>query len=88
MKVIFLDIDGVLNSCVFDRQRTEKDGNIDKTRLVFIKKLVDKSRAKIVLTSSQREHWKKNIEECDDVGKEIISDFSEACLEIYDTPPR
>lgn len=40
MKVIFLDIDGVLNSCVFDRQRTEKDGNIDKTRLVFIKKLL------------------------------------------------
>ncbi len=88
MKVIFLDIDGVLNSSVYDRQRSEKDGNIDKTRLTLIKGLVDKTGAKIVLSSSWRNHWEKNFDECDDIGKEIISDFASAGLEIYDKTPK
>ena len=33
MKIIFLDIDGVLNSVRYDRQRTVNQGNIDETRL-------------------------------------------------------
>lgn len=88
MKIIFLDIDGVLNSFAYDRQRTPNDGNIDKTRLVLVKQLVDKTNAKIVLSSSWREHWKKNIDECDDIGKELISDFADAGLEIYDKTPK
>jgi len=88
MKVIFLDIDGVLNSAVYDRQRTEKDGNIDKTRLAIVKELVNKTGARIVLSSSWRNHWEKNFDECDDVGKEIITDFASAGLEIYDKTPK
>lgn len=88
MKIIFLDIDGVLNSSVYDRQRTETDGNIDKTRLVLLKELVDKTGAKIVLSSSWRNHWEKNPDECDEIGKEIISDFASAGLEIYDKTPK
>lgn len=88
MKVIFLDIDGVLNSAVYDRQRTEKDGNIDKTRLALVKELVDKTEAKIVLSSSWRNHWEKNADECDEVGKEIVSDFASAGLEIYGKTPK
>lgn len=88
MKIIFLDIDGVLNSSVYDRQRTSEDGNIDKTRLVLIKALVDKTDAKIVLSSSWRNHWEKNLNDCDDVGKEIISDFGREGLEIYDKTPK
>ena len=88
MKVIFLDIDGVLNSSVYDRQRSENDGNIDRTRLWLLKKLVDKTGAKIVLSSSWRNHWEKNYDECDDVGKKIIMDFASAGLEIYDKTPK
>ncbi len=88
MKVIFLDIDGVLNSSAYDRQRTSEDGNIDKTRLLLLKRLVDKTGAKIVLSSSWRVHWEKNSDECDDIGREIISDFSSAGLELYDKTPK
>ena len=88
MKVIFIDIDGVLNSSVYDRQRSEKDGNIDKTRLTLIKGLVDKTGAKIVLSSSWRNHWEKDFYDCDKVGKEIIADFASAGLEIYDKTPK
>jgi len=84
MKVIFLDIDGVLNSSVYDKERSEKDGNIDKTRLVLIKELIDKTGAKIVLSSSWRNHWEKNPDECDKTGKEINADFNSVGLEIYD----
>lgn len=88
MKIIFLDIDGVLNSAVYDRQRTLSDGNIDKTRLVLVKELVDKTGAKIVLSSSWRDHWEKNPEDLDDVGKELVSVFAEAGLEIYGKTPK
>lgn len=88
MKVIFLDIDGVLNSSVYDRQRTDGDGNIDKTRLALIRTLVDETGAKIVLSSSWRNHWEKNPNECDEIGKSINSDFADEKLEIYDKTPK
>ena len=88
MKVIFLDIDGVLNSSAYDRQRSRDDGNIDRTRLLLVRTLVEKTGAKIVLSSSWREHWNKNPDECDEIGKELISDFSSAGLEIYDKTPK
>lgn len=84
MKVIFLDIDGVLNSYIHDRERSEKDGNIDRTRLVLLKELVDRTGAKIVLSSSWRNHWDKDETKCDEIGREIALDFASAGLEIYD----
>ena len=88
MKVIFLDIDGVLNSSLYDRQRHDENENIDKTRLDLVKKLVDETGAKIVLSSSWRNHWEKNPDECDDIGRKIISDFASAGIEIYDKTPK
>lgn len=87
MKVIFLDIDGVLNSYTYDRQRSPEDGNIDKTRLELLKFLTDKTNAKIVLTSSWREHWDK--EECkrDEKGALLADTFMQAGLDIYDKTP-
>lgn len=88
MKIIFLDIDGVLNSSLYDRQRVDENENIDKTRLALIKELVYATGAKIVLSSSWRIHWKKNPDECDDIGRKLISDFASAGLEIYDKTPK
>lgn len=52
MKVIFLDIDGVLNSRAYDRKRNwNEKTDIDETRLPFIKEIVDATGAKIVLSS-------------------------------------
>ena len=51
MKVIFLDIDGVLNSSAYDRKRDwDKLTNIDESRLPLVKRIVDETGAKIVLS--------------------------------------
>ena len=55
MKIIFLDIDGVLNSKAYDSKRDwNKQTNIDETRLPLIKQIVEATDAKIVLTSTWR----------------------------------
>lgn len=84
MKIIFLDIDGVLNSVRYDRIRTINQGNIDETRMPMLKKLVEKTGALIVLSSSWRKHWEKDVDKCDDVGRELINTFSKYDLLIYD----
>ena len=76
MKVIFLDIDGVLNGRRFVPKDDKVGVLIDDTRLDLIKQVVDAIGAKIVLSSSWREHWEKNEIECDDVGKEINKNYS------------
>lgn len=83
MKIIFLDIDGVLNSVRYDRQRTVNQGNIDETRLQLIKELVDETKALIVLSSSWRKHWEKDITKCDAIGREINEVFAKYQLVIY-----
>jgi hypothetical protein len=86
MKIIFLDIDGVLNSFKYDLSRTEDDGNIDLTRLPLLKRIVDCTDARIVLTSSWRRLWKKD--GCFDIiGLWIESLFESAGLDIYDKTP-
>ncbi|MBQ9429351.1 MAG: hypothetical protein IJU41_07410 [Clostridia bacterium] len=87
MKVIFLDIDGVLNSKVYDRQRGEADGNIDKTRLPLLKRLADETGADIVLSSSWRRRWEKDPAACDPAGRELCATFAEAGLAILDKTP-
>ena len=58
MKIIFLDIDGVLNSRIYDRKRNRDElTDIDETRLPLVKELVAATGAKIVLSSSWRVHW-------------------------------
>ena len=84
MKIIFLDIDGVLNSVRYDRIRTINQGNIDETRLPMLKKIVDKTDALIVLSSSWRKHWEKDLGRCDGIGKELTSTFAKHELFIYD----
>lgn len=87
MKIIFLDIDGVLNSVAYDRQRTADQGNIDETRLPLLKRIIDTTQARIVLTSSWRKHWDKDQNLCDDIGREINALFAAYGLPIYDKTP-
>ena len=84
MKIVFLDIYGVLNSVRYDRQRTVNQGNIDETRLPLLKHLVEDSQAAIVLSSSWRKHWEKDIGLCDNIGREITTLFAQYQLIIYD----
>lgn len=88
MKVIFLDIDGVLNSRAYDKKRNwNEQTDIDETRLPLVKKIVDETGAKIVLSSTWRQHWDKQPEKCDKDGVYINQIFAKFGLEIYDKTP-
>lgn len=89
MKVIFLDFDGVLNSAKYDRERDMTiNTNIDESRLPLLKQIIDATQAKIVLSTSWRSHWNKNINDCDDVGLWINTVFKKYGLEIYGKTPQ
>lgn len=87
MRILFLDIDGVLNSDIYDRNKGETDGNIDISRLPLLKALIDETDAKIVLSSSWREHWEKEEGLLSPVGQELIETFKRAGIEISDKTP-
>ena len=53
----------------------------------YLKEIVDRTDAKIVLTTSWREHWEENPDECDDTGKLINSIFAHYGLKIYGKTP-
>lgn len=88
MKVIFLDIDGVLNSRAYDRKRNwNEQTDIDETRLPLVKKIVDATGAKIVLSSTWRQHWDKDKNRCDEDGLYINETFARFGLSVFDKTP-
>ena len=75
MKVVFLDVDGVLNSV---RDYYSIDLATD-SHFVLLKELVDRTGAKIVLSSS----WRI----CLSIRDGLVQRLAEYGLEIYDTTP-
>ena len=63
MKIIFLDIDGVLNSEMYKAPSSENcvDGYIDSSRIKLLADIVNATDAKIVLISSLRIDWDKSL---------------------------
>ena len=101
MRVIFLDIDGVLNAdCDYGGRSYPNpyimlnNGNkycgICKTHVRYLKEIVDKTDAKIVLTSSWKEDYIEYLEfgYLNRVGKYLHNKLREFNLEIYDTTIR
>lgn len=91
MKVIFLDVDGVLNNeetfikCEKEYLATGK--RIAKLDDVFVNRLaeiVNKTEAKIVLSSSWKTGWNKDISKCSKNCKDLISTLKKYGLEIFD----
>ena len=87
LKVVFLDIDGVLNSRQYDLCRGDNEGNIDLSRLSLIKQLILCTGAEIVLTSTWRIHWDPNVEKSDSIGKEMEEIFLRNGISLYDKTP-
>lgn len=88
MKILFLDIDGVLNSREYDRRRNwSEQSNIDKTRLPLLKRIIKSTGAKIVLISSWRSHWNSDGALCDGAGRYMNDLFAEYGLSVYDKTP-
>jgi hypothetical protein len=85
MKVIFLDFDGVLNSVRYDRERARGDtNNIDVTRLPLLKEIVDRTGAKIVLSTSWRIYWDRDEALCEPIGRWINELFAQYGLFVFD----
>lgn len=89
MNVIFLDIDGVLNS-----QQTEERCNgvigIDSDKVARLAEIVNANKAILMLTSSWRLHWWKREKEDDEqhpLGEYLDKKLAEYGLKIYDTVP-
>ena len=87
MKVIFLDFDGVLNSAKYLLNHEGYGVVIDPARMRLLKQIVDTTGARIVLSTSWREHWEKDLTKCDSTGVLINNVFSEYGLQAYDKTP-
>ena len=89
MKVIILDIDGVLNYAK-SKSRLEIDGigylGIDSDKMNNLASLVILSEAKIVLSSSWREHYdiNKGYHQTDKCGKYLARRLRKHGLKVYD----
>ncbi len=79
MKVIFLDIDGVLNTPGFEMASTGNPPFIDPKHLTVLKEILDKSGAVVVLSSFWKKGWEK--------GRGFDLVFSEAGITIGDVTP-
>ena len=86
MKVIFLDIDGVLNTEAY-----REDPNVDyfekpisEIHMRLLKQLVKATGAKIVLSSTWREYWEQGQDQSDSFGYYINNLFRKYDLAIFD----
>ncbi len=88
MKILFLDIDGVLNGQAYVRNCGHFGLIIDPRRMALLKEIIDATDAKIVLSTSWREHWSPVAARCDAIGQQLNRIFGEYRLEIYDKIPQ
>lgn len=87
MKVIFLDFDGVLNSERYFHAHGYEGLMLDPACLERLKLLVGITDAKIVLSTSWREHWEKEKSNCSAIGLEMNEIFKKYGLKIFDKTP-
>lgn len=81
MKVIFLDIDGVLTHTDYLNWQTR---HIDPENIQVLAKIVELTGAEIVLTSTWKDGYDKGSGEKDDYYVVLESVLAEQGLEIYD----
>lgn len=85
MKVIFLDVDGVLNNR--HTRVTTSDGwcFVDDHLVARLKRLLDFSDAQLVLSSTWREGWYQEDESKNDISfTELRNKFNQFGIEIFD----
>lgn len=82
-KIIFLDIDGVLNSSKFVSENG-LENFIDETKVQLLREIVDATGAEIVLTSTRREYWNREPSLCDEQGEYINRMLGKCGLTIFD----
>lgn len=86
MKVIFLDIDGVLNSEKYYTEHLDDmmENPVDRECVSRLSRIVKATNARIVLSSSWRTGWSKEPEQMDELCQTLVEILAEYQLEIYD----
>ena len=94
MKVVFLDVDGVLNtSKTFERvyysfkNTGKKELEIDSFRLEYLRQIIDETDSKLVLSSTWRRFFEKvdnKVVPRSEKGKQFYDMLSNYNIEIYD----
>lgn len=91
MKIIFLDIDGVLNSVMYENSDLFKEDNpdtlIDMSRVKLLADIVKETGAEIVLSSTWRVDWDENPDLCGADGEYINQCLAKYGLTIADKTP-
>lgn len=89
MKIIFLDIDGVLTHEVSNKNENLKDiAHLDEEKIKILKEIVERTNAKIVLHSTWRFYSKKKEEKIYSENYYILVELLKKYrLEIYDHVP-
>jgi hypothetical protein len=87
VRVLFLDIDGVLNYERYVRRSGQVGVVIDPARMELLKRIIDATGALIVLTTSWREHWSPKKEDCDEMGRLLNELFASYNIFIFDKTP-
>lgn len=84
MKVIFLDIDGVLN-CQSSKSRCGGFIGIDNSKTKILRMIVEKSDAKIVLVSSWKSDWHRRDKELQNIhGNYLDNKLKRQRLKVLD----
>ena len=83
MKIIFLDIDGVLN-CRDSKSRCGFYKGIDEDKVKRLRKIVDETDAKIILTSTWKNGWNKDASLNDDMANYLNRKLKRQNLRILD----
>lgn len=86
MKIIFLDIDGVVNRWDTKERAPSKVIGVEQCLIALIKQIVDATGAKIVLSSTWRKDWAFNLMN----GKDwfyLRDEFAKQDLHFFDYTP-
>ena len=86
MKVIFLDIDGVVNFR-YSRSRCQGYTGIDDDKVALLKEIVDATDANIVLSSTWRLEYNKAGHHLEKMGDYLKKKLAKQGLSVYDVTP-
>ncbi len=86
-RMIFLDVDGVLNNIATRERSNNGMIGIDPVKVQLLKEIKDQTGARIVLTSTWRNEWEPDYESCGLDGKYLSDSLTSGGVEIHDKIP-
>lgn len=88
MKIIFLDVDGVLN-CGTTKERHKGMLGIEDEKVTLLREIIEATGAKVVLTSTWRIDWERDVpfESLNSDGRYLVKKLADQDIEIIAKVP-